>query len=167
MQQKWNGVVLDDEVPLVDVGGKWKAVELRRLKRHRGGVVDNASILAIARACDLGERSASCKVHDRVIEFSTYRASAKVKNLVREGAGSVLAVADGPDGRRMLLAEGTVSLAEGPRHLGDPRAGAGATGEVPAEILSTVARSHESGKRVVLELHLTRARFVTGEMASR
>ena len=145
-----NAVLLDEAIAFVAANP-----HVFLLARRSDGYPTGYAMMATARPAD------------RVIEFSTYRASAKVKNLVREGAGSVLAVADGPDGRRMLLAEGTVSLAEGPRHLGDPRAGAGATGEVPAEILSTVARSHESGKRVVLELHLTRARFVTGEMASR
>ena len=100
------------------------------------------------------------------VSFSTYRSSAKVRNLWREGVGGILAVAKDPSDDRVLAAEGTVSVHDGSEWFedqdpGSPVPPADFEPSVPAEIVQKVSSRHESGKRCVLRLTLTAARFST------
>jgi hypothetical protein len=100
------------------------------------------------------------------VSFSTYRSSVKVKNLLREGVGGVLGMSKDPGDDRVLVAEGTVSLHDGSewfedRDLGPPVPRADFAPSVPAEIVQKVSSRHTSGKRCVLRLTLTGARFST------
>jgi hypothetical protein len=100
------------------------------------------------------------------VSFSTYRSSAKVRNLLREGVGGILAVAKDPGDDRVLGAEGTVSVHDGSewfedQDLGPPVPPADFRPSVPAEIVQKVSSRHQSGKRCVLRLTLTGARFST------
>jgi hypothetical protein len=98
------------------------------------------------------------------VSFSTYRSSAKVRNLLREGVGGILAVSKDLGDDRVLVAEGTVSVHDGSEWFEDqalaPRAArSDFQPSVPKEITETVSSRHESGKRCVLRLSLTSARF--------
>jgi hypothetical protein len=100
------------------------------------------------------------------VSFSTYRASAKVRNLLREGVGGILALSKDPGDDRVLAAEGTVSVHDGSEWFEDQDLGprvpqADFQPSVPAEIVQKVSSRHTSGKRCVLRLTLTAARFST------
>ena len=100
------------------------------------------------------------RVRDGGVEFSTYRASAKVRNLARDGVASILAVSEVAEDDRVLHAEGPVAVLDGTAWLdaarGEMSAGPGA---VPSEITDTVAARHASGKRCVLRVTIEQARF--------
>ena len=103
-------------------------------------------------------------VDDGCVHFSTYGASAKVANLLREGRARVLA-SEEDGGTTVVEVGGPVRLVEGSRPPGAPT-GSGAAavgpaagmGPVPAEIGEKVRSRHESGKRVVVEVRVTHAR---------
>ena len=98
------------------------------------------------------------------VSFSTYRSSAKVTNLLREGVGGILALSKEPGDDRVLVAQGRVSVHDGSEWFDDqaPDAPAPTTDfrpTVPREITDTVSARHSSNKRCVLRLTLTSARF--------
>lgn len=104
----------------------------------------------------------TARVADRSVEFSTYRASAKVRNLTREGRAGILALDETGGSDLTLFLEGPVELAEEaawatPRP--DARWPAGRVPPVPAGITETVQRRHGDGKRVVLRVVVEQARF--------
>ena len=97
------------------------------------------------------------QVNDGAVEFSTYRASAKVRYLLEQGVAGILAVAETPGDPRVLYAEGRVALAEqnaAPRRQDttDPARSGGFRFPVPTEITEKVAARHESGKRCTLRV---------------
>ena len=101
-------------------------------------------------------------IRDNTVEFSTYRASAKVRNLLRDGVAGLVAVDDSPGARTVLWAEGEVSLVEDGGGPVPGRASAVVPAEVPADVVALVGRRHREGKRVVLRMtvrgaHLGRA----------
>ena len=101
------------------------------------------------------------RAHDGVVDFSTYRASAKVRNLEREGVAAILAVSKDDD--RALWASGDVSVHDGALWNAErPRVGSDATfrPDVPQGIIDKVADRHETGKRCVLRVTVREARFV-------
>ena len=98
------------------------------------------------------------------VYFSTYGASAKVANLLREGRALVLA-SEEDGGTAVVEVGGPVRLVERGLPPGRrTRPGAVPTtppagmGPVPAEIGERVRSRHESGKRVVVEVRVTHAR---------
>jgi hypothetical protein len=100
------------------------------------------------------------------VSFSTYRSSAKVTNLLREGVGGILGVSKDPSDDRVLAAQGTVSVHDGSewfeaQDLGPPVPAADFQPSVPAEIVQKVSSRHQSGRRCVLRLTLTAAHFST------
>jgi hypothetical protein len=102
------------------------------------------------------------RVRDGFVEFSTYRASAKVGNLLRDGVAGVLALSEENDGL-VLFAEGPVTVVEG-SSWADPIAGSGngagpQSPSVPIEVTEKVRERHGSGKRMVLRVALERASF--------
>lgn len=111
--------------------------------------------------------------HDGVLEFSTYRKSAKVTRMLRHPVVGCLVTArdDDPD-RRVLLVEGTAEvlpegadLERGP----DARAAAGATPaamRVPGEIAERSQDRMRSGKRCVVRVTPTRAAFLEASRAA-
>ena len=104
------------------------------------------------------------RVRDGGVEFSTYRASAKVRNLVRDGVASILAVSEVAEDDRVLHAEGPVAVLDGTAWLdaarGEMPAGpSSGPRAVPSEITDTVAARHASGKRCVLRVTIEQARF--------
>jgi hypothetical protein len=106
----------------------------------------------------------TAKVHDGAVEFSTYRASAKVTNLLRDGVAGILAAAEAPGDARVVLVHGSVSVTAG-SWFGQPEpARPGPDGPrwlVPNEITDAVAARHQSGKRCVLRVTIESARFST------
>jgi hypothetical protein len=90
---------------------------------------------------------------DGHVDFSTYRASAKVRNILRDGQAGL--VAWDPDGGTVLWAGGPVEVIEDARPAGRSDGPAG----VPEGIVQTVAARHASGKRITLRLTITSARF--------
>jgi hypothetical protein len=105
-----------------------------------------------------------CKVRGGAVEFSTYRSSAKVRNLLRDGVAGILAVSETPGDDRVVYAEGAVSVHDASEWHDAPGEGpspARSTGRppVPQEIVETVAARHESGKRCVLRVTIASARF--------
>ena len=103
------------------------------------------------------------RVRDGFVDFSTYRASAKVKNLLRDGVAGILALSDGPDGQVELLAEGTVTMLEEGSWTQTTGGLVGRSGQagpnVPPDVADKVRDRHETGKRIVLRVNLFRARF--------
>jgi hypothetical protein len=104
------------------------------------------------------------KVREGAVDFSTYRSSAKVKNLMRDGVAGILAASEAPDDERVVFAEGPVSLLEGGRWLDDDDEASGRPSSrfrpaVPAAIVETVGSRHDSGKRCVLRVTIEQARF--------
>jgi hypothetical protein len=96
----------------------------------------------------------SARVDRRSILFTTYRASAKVGHLLREGTATVVA-ADEDGGTRVVELSGPVRVADSERWLAPPESPAvphrGMAG-VPDDVAATVRDRHESGKRIVLEV---------------
>jgi hypothetical protein len=100
------------------------------------------------------------RVRDGGVEFSTYRSSAKVRNLLREGVAGILAAAEAPGDDRVVFAEGAVSVLDGGVWgNGGGAAAAGASPAVPEAIVETVGARHASGKRCVLRVTIEAARF--------
>lgn len=103
------------------------------------------------------------RLNDGGIEFSTYRKSAKVRHVMRHPTASCLVVPrPASDDRRTLLVSGPVSLRE---HV---EASAALTTHsrsampgivVPAQIAATVRDRHDSGKRCVVRIEISEARF--------
>ncbi len=104
---------------------------------------------------------------DGVLEFSTYRKSAKVLRMERDPAVACLVTAkDGDPERRVLLVRGTAEVrpvgADLDRAPG-VRAAAGATPDqmrVPEEIAARSAARMASGKRCVVRVVPAHASFV-------
>jgi len=106
------------------------------------------------------------RVSRGTVSFSTYRSSAKVTNLLREGVGGILAMSKDAGDDRVLVAQGTVSVHDGSEWFDDqvrdrPAARTGFSPSVPSEITDTVSARHSSNKRCVVRLTLTSARFST------
>jgi hypothetical protein len=104
------------------------------------------------------------RVHDGAVDFSTYRASAKVQNLLRDGVAGIVAAAEEPGDDRVLVAEGPVTLLDGSHWdtgSGPDDGREVARALVPAEIAHKVQDRHDSGKRIVLRVTLESARFST------
>jgi hypothetical protein len=100
---------------------------------------------------------------DGGIEFSTYRASAKVTRVLRDGVASCLVVPRDADG------EPTCLWLRGPASLREPgpSPAPGRTGPVPSvppEIADQVARRVADGKRGVLRIEVAATRWI-GERA--
>jgi hypothetical protein len=98
---------------------------------------------------------------DGVIEFTTYRKSAKVKHLLREGVAGVVVQAD--DGR-MLITGGPIEAVDGHHWLdeasgGDTRRPPEAHREVPPSVTEKVRSRHQDGKRIVLRVRIEGGRF--------
>jgi hypothetical protein len=100
---------------------------------------------------------------DGGVEFSTYRASAKVRHLLREATATVLVPAGDPDDHRVLITSGRVALGDarawgssGPAGTGSPPS---VVRLVPEGVAEKVQSRHDSGKRVVLRLSIDEARF--------
>jgi len=112
------------------------------------------------------------KVCDAGVDFSTYRASVKVKNLLRDGVAAILAVSDDADDDRVLYAEGQVSLLQDATFVEETSqldeetsrrqpCSSSRKPAVPAEITEKVSARHEAGKRCVLRMTIERADFST------
>jgi len=105
------------------------------------------------------------RVADGAVEFSTYRASAKVRNLLRNGHAGVVAAADADDDPRVLVAGGPVELVEGEQWVrSDATVSMGkfaGARNVPAAISDKVKSRHGDGKRAVIRVTLDRARFAS------
>ena len=106
------------------------------------------------------------RVSRGTVSFSTYRSSAKVTNLLREGVGGILAMSKDAGDDRVLVAQGTVSVHDGSEWFDDqvrdgPAPRTDFRPSVPAEISDTVSARHSSNKRCVVRLMLTSARFST------
>jgi len=104
----------------------------------------------------------TARVDGTNVLFSTYGASAKVTNLLREGTARVLAFDEG-GGSSVVEVGGPVRLVEASRWLDTLGAPVDAgtpvgIGPVPNEVVDQVRRRHESGKRVVVEMQPTHAR---------
>ena len=110
--------------------------------------------------------TARARTREGCVDFSTYRASAKVKNLLRDGTAGIVASDEDPSGGRVLFAEGPLTLLDGAAWTTDedqPEATGAKLGvDVPAEIVDKVGRRHQDGKRVVLRVRIERARFTRG-----
>ncbi len=104
------------------------------------------------------------RVRNGCVEFSTYRASAKVRNVQRDGWASVLACTGGHE-PLVLVASGPVEVLEdvgwGLDPVGEP---SGPAATVPREVTETVRARHSSGTRVVLRLRVEHARFTSPAM---
>lgn len=106
----------------------------------------------------------TAKVKEGAVEFSTYRSSAKVKNLVRDGVAGILAASEAVGDDRVVLVHGPVSVVDENRleQSEVARPGPDVTGRpVPREITDKVAARHQSGKRCVLRVTIATARFST------
>jgi hypothetical protein len=97
------------------------------------------------------------------VDFSTYRASAKVRYLAATGVASVLSMSEDDADRRILLAEGPLSVLDAAvwfdGQADPPASRSDASRSVPSEVVDTVASRHESGKRCVLRVSIERASF--------
>jgi hypothetical protein len=96
--------------------------------------------------------------------FSTYRSSAKVKNLLREGGGGILAMSKDPGNDQVLLAAGPVTIHDGGDQFEDQILASAIRPPdfhpaVPTAIIEHVSSRHESGKRCILRLTVTSAHF--------
>ena len=104
----------------------------------------------------------TARARDDAVDFSTYRASAKVRYLAATGVASVLAMSEGDADRRVLLAEGPVSVLDAAVWFDDgaaPESRSDASRTVPSEVVDKVASRHESGKRCVLRVSIEQASF--------
>jgi Pyridoxamine 5'-phosphate oxidase len=96
---------------------------------------------------------------DGGIEFSTYRASAKVTRVLRDGAASCLVVP------RDAEAEPTCLWLRGPASLREPGSSrasrqAGPVPPVPPEVAQQVARRLADGKRALLRVEIADTRWI-------
>jgi hypothetical protein len=130
-------------------------------------VAANPHVFLLARRAD-GYPTAyamMARVVDGAVEFSTYRASAKVKNLLRDGVGGITSVAEDRDDPRVLVASGSIAAAEAPNWVDEVEGGSanaanlGDRPAVPSDISDKVRSRHDSGKRTVLRLEIDKARF--------
>ncbi|HEX5585750.1 MAG TPA: hypothetical protein VFZ17_00440 [Acidimicrobiia bacterium] len=104
----------------------------------------------------------TARARDDAVDFSTYRASAKVRHLAAAGVASVLAMSDDRADHCVLLAEGPLAVLDGAVWFDDDAPVAARPDvhrQVPAEVVEKVASRHESGKRCVLRVTIERARF--------
>jgi hypothetical protein len=92
------------------------------------------------------------------VDFSTYRASAKVVNLLREGAGAVLSRTFPPAPLRWAVVRGAFSIRENADFLADIRNPADAR-LLPDGYRDAARRAHESGKRCVVRIAVEDAYF--------
>lgn len=102
----------------------------------------------------------TARVDVRSILFTTYGASAKVTNLLREGVATVLA-SEEDGGTRVVEVTGPVAVAAAGRWLAEapsPRVPVTGMGTVPDEIAATVRERNASSKRIVLEVVAEAAR---------
>ena len=100
------------------------------------------------------------------IEFNTYRASAKVTRVLRDGRASCLVV---PRERRgqvaTLWVRGAASIVTEPRGS-TPALAAGVSRTeakklvVPGDVVANVARSLQDGKRCLLRVEVTEIRWI-------
>jgi hypothetical protein len=93
-----------------------------------------------------------------VVEFSTYRASAKVVNFLREGVGAVLARTYPPDSLRWVVVRGPIDMHDDASFLTGTRNPEDAA-RLPAGYKDVARRAHESGKRCVLRLTVQDVEF--------
>jgi hypothetical protein len=109
------------------------------------------------------------QVRDGCVEFSTYRASAKVRYIMRDGTASVLAAGEDGD-PTVVIVHGSVTLHED-ASWGDGQDGSaarrGSAAPVPPAITQKVNDRHASGKRIVLRLRVEGARVATKAAAPR
>jgi hypothetical protein len=107
----------------------------------------------------------TARVHSGFVDFSTYGASAKVKNLARDGVAGLLAVSDEHALDALVLhAAGPVTALDGAKWIDAPEAPpSDDAGQfpppVPARITEEVRQRHESGKRIVLRMSIETATF--------
>ncbi|MET0146969.1 MAG: pyridoxamine 5'-phosphate oxidase family protein [Ilumatobacteraceae bacterium] len=103
------------------------------------------------------------RLNDGGMEFSTYRKSAKVRDVLRNDTASCLVVPrEGDADGRTLMVTGAVSLREdhGGADAVKAAAGSGRSGiDVPKEIVESVRSRHDSGKRCILRIELDELRF--------
>jgi hypothetical protein len=93
-----------------------------------------------------------------VVEFSTYRASAKVVNLLREGVGSVLARSYPPGPLRWVVVRGPIDMRDDASFLNGTRNPEDAA-RLPAGYKDVARQAHASGKRCVLRLTVQDVEF--------
>jgi hypothetical protein len=103
------------------------------------------------------------RLNDDGVEFSTYRKSAKVANVLRSDQASCLVVPrDGSADRRTLWVCGPVSIRDDDVASGVFERGPGTTETglgVPQSIKDKVKARHGSGKRCVLRIDIEQFRF--------
>jgi len=103
------------------------------------------------------------RLNDGGVEFSTYRKSAKVTNVLRNQRASCLVVPrDGSPERRTLWLCGRVSVREdeaAAAAVGREPGAAEPSIAVPSEIKQKVKARHDSGKRCVLRIEIEQFRF--------
>ena len=86
-----------------------------------------------------------------VVRFSTYRASAKVRNLEREGVATVLSRSYAPGSTAYAVLRGRVEVTSDASFLEKPRNDADAA-LLPGNYAATAKEAHASGKRCILLL---------------
>ncbi len=109
------------------------------------------------------------RVEGGAVEFSTYRASAKVRILLDAGVAGIVAAAEDPADPRVLVAGGPVELVEARQWVGEasgatsgnPTGSGAMSRQVPSSVSDKVRSRHDSGKRIVLRVALDQARFST------
>lgn len=96
------------------------------------------------------------------VEFSTYRKSAKVRNVLRHPTTSCLVVPRaGSQDRRTLWVSGPVSVTDDASGFKSAN-GTGTSGiAVPSGIVDTVGARHDAGKRCILRIEIEQFRFGT------
>src|SRR5690348_820089 len=72
MKQKWNVVILNGQVALVNLRGERQAVQVLCLQFLSRRVVDDLSVLAVTRAENFAERLTLRKLHHGVIKFAAH-----------------------------------------------------------------------------------------------
>jgi pyridoxamine 5'-phosphate oxidase-like protein len=102
---------------------------------------------------------------DEGIEFSTYRASAKVRRVLRDGAASCLVVPrDHRGDTTCIWLRGPAAIRErGAVPTARRRA---AELDVPPDVASKVARRLDEGKRCVLRIEIRDTRWIARETGS-
>jgi hypothetical protein len=106
--------------------------------------------------------------HDNGIEFSTYRASAKVARVMRDGRASCLVVPrDQAEDARSLWIRGAARILANATALAPPAptpsSGLGTRTSdlrVPEQVAAKVALRHEEGKRCVLRVEVGETRWI-------
>jgi hypothetical protein len=103
---------------------------------------------------------------DDGIEFSTYRASAKVARVMRDGRASCLVVPrDQAEDARSLWVRGAATIREGVPPARSPARGSDLG--VPDDVAAKVTRRLEEGKRCVLRVEVSEARWMGSLGATR